>query len=183
MTMTRNGLNLGLRGSAVPKLESTGLALAGQALEITASRTDGLGFLAAFVRSRELRRRIKFAAQTQAHRLGWFPILKGCSPACRSLGQSHLRPVPVDNSPLDRLEVSDADTPLAYLNGPLGKRHCPKADHWGVRVWISASCRNLEVISPSGLGVVRSMRRILPAPSWWTWQILLSLARERSSSS
>jgi len=70
MTMTRNGLDLGLRGSAVPKLESTGLALAGQALEIAASRTDGLGFLAAFMRSRELRRRIKFAAQTQAHRLG-----------------------------------------------------------------------------------------------------------------
>ncbi len=70
MTMTLNGLNLGLLGSAAPKLEGNRWALASQTLQVVPSRMDGFGILAAFIRSRELRRRIKSAAQTQAHRLG-----------------------------------------------------------------------------------------------------------------
>jgi hypothetical protein len=68
--MFRKGLNPGLLGNVSPKVECNRLALVGHALEVAPSRTDGFGFLAAFVRSRELRRRIKFAAQTQALRLG-----------------------------------------------------------------------------------------------------------------
>jgi hypothetical protein len=68
--MFRKVFSLGLLGSAAPMVECNRLALVGHALEVAPSRTDGFGFLAAFVRSRELRRRIKFAAQTQALRLG-----------------------------------------------------------------------------------------------------------------
>lgn len=68
MTLSRNGLNHGLLGSTVPIMETDAMVMADPGRPVAPSPILGLGFLAAFVRSRELRQRIKFAAQ--AHRLG-----------------------------------------------------------------------------------------------------------------
>lgn len=68
MTFSRNGLNHGLLGSAAPILETDAMVLADPGRPVAPSPILGLGILAPFVRSRELRQRIRFAAQ--AHRLG-----------------------------------------------------------------------------------------------------------------
>ena len=70
MTMFRNGLNHSLLSSNVSMLGDDAIGLVGRARQIAPSQPLGLGILAAFVRSRELRRRIKFAAQAQSPRLG-----------------------------------------------------------------------------------------------------------------
>jgi len=68
--MACTGFKVELLGIVDPKLEGDAMALAGPDHQVAQSKSLGLGILAAFVRSRELRRRIKFAAQVQAHRFG-----------------------------------------------------------------------------------------------------------------
>jgi hypothetical protein len=70
MTMSRNGLNPSLLSSNVSMLGDEAIGLVAPASPVVPSQPLGLGILAAFVRSRELRRRIKFAAQAQSPRLG-----------------------------------------------------------------------------------------------------------------
>jgi hypothetical protein len=70
MIMSRNGLNPSLLSSNGSMLADDAIGLIAPARPVAPSRPFGLGILAAFVRSRELRRRIKFAAQAQAPRLG-----------------------------------------------------------------------------------------------------------------
>jgi hypothetical protein len=70
MTMSRNGLNPSLVSNNGSMLGDDATGLVAPARPVAPSRPLALGILAAFVRSRELRRRIKFAAQTQAPRLG-----------------------------------------------------------------------------------------------------------------
>ena len=68
--MSRNGLDASLLSSNVSMLADDAIGLIAPAPPVAPSQPFGLGILAAFVRSRELRRRIKFAAQSQAPRLG-----------------------------------------------------------------------------------------------------------------
>ncbi len=68
MSLSRNGLDHGLLGSAAPILETDARVLADPRRLVAPSPILGLGIWAVFVRSRELRQRIRFAAQ--AHRLG-----------------------------------------------------------------------------------------------------------------
>ena len=68
--MSRNALNASLLSSNGSMLGDDANGLIAPARPVADSRPLGLGILAAFVRSRELRRRIKFAAQSQAPRLG-----------------------------------------------------------------------------------------------------------------
>lgn len=68
--MSRNGLNPSLLSSNGSKLGDDSIGLIAPARPVASSQPLGLGILAAFVRSRELRRRIKFAAQAQSPRLG-----------------------------------------------------------------------------------------------------------------
>ena len=68
--MSRNGLNPSLVSSNGSMIGDDAIGLVAPARPVAFSQPLGLGILAAFVRSRELRRRIKFAAQTQAPRLG-----------------------------------------------------------------------------------------------------------------
>ena len=68
--MPRNGLNLGLPAGNMSLLDADAIAPAAPVRPVSQSRNLGMGIFAAFVRSRELRRRIKFAAQSQATRLG-----------------------------------------------------------------------------------------------------------------
>jgi hypothetical protein len=70
MTMSRNGLNPSLLSSNVSMLGDDAIGLVTPDRPAAPSQTLGFGILAAFVRSRELRRRIKFAAQAQSPRLG-----------------------------------------------------------------------------------------------------------------
>jgi hypothetical protein len=70
ITMSRNGLNPSLLSSNSSMLADDAIGLIAPARPVAPSQPFGLGILAAFVRSRELRRRIKFAAQSQAPRLG-----------------------------------------------------------------------------------------------------------------
>jgi hypothetical protein len=68
--MSRNGLNPSLISSNGSMIGDDAIGLVAPARPVAPSQPLGLGILSAFVRSRELRRRIKFAAQTQAPRLG-----------------------------------------------------------------------------------------------------------------
>jgi hypothetical protein len=68
--MSRNGLNPSLVSSNGSMIGDDAIGLVAPARPVAPSQPLGLGIFAAFVRSRELRRRIKFAAQTQAPRLG-----------------------------------------------------------------------------------------------------------------
>jgi hypothetical protein len=68
--MSRNGLNPSLLSGNVSMLGYDAIGLVTPARPVAPSQPLGLGILAAFVRSRELRRRIKFAAQAQSARLG-----------------------------------------------------------------------------------------------------------------
>ena len=68
--MSRNGLNPSLLSSNGSMLADDAIGLIAPARPVAPSQPFGLGILAAFVRSRELRRRIKFAAQTKSPRLG-----------------------------------------------------------------------------------------------------------------
>ena len=68
--MSRNGLNASLLSSNSSMLADDAIGLIAPIPPVAPSQPFGLGILAAFVRSRELRRRIKFAAQSQAPRLG-----------------------------------------------------------------------------------------------------------------
>jgi hypothetical protein len=70
MIMSRNGLNPSLLSSNGSMLGDDSIGLIAPARPAAPSQPLGLGILAAFVRSRELRRRIKFAAQAQSPRLG-----------------------------------------------------------------------------------------------------------------
>jgi len=70
MTMSRNSLNPSLLSSNASMLADDAIGLVAPALQAAPSQPLGFGILAAFVRSRELRRRIKFAAQAQSPRLG-----------------------------------------------------------------------------------------------------------------
>jgi hypothetical protein len=70
MTMYQNGINVSPLSSNGSMLGTGAIAPAAHARLATPSRPLGFGILAAFVRSRELRRRIKFAAQAQSARLG-----------------------------------------------------------------------------------------------------------------
>ena len=68
--MSLNGLNPSLLSNNGSMLADDAVGLVAPARPVAPSRPLGIGILAAFVRSRELRRRIKFAAQAQAPRLG-----------------------------------------------------------------------------------------------------------------
>jgi len=68
--MSRNGLNLSLLSGHLSTLGDDAIGLVAPARPVAPSQPLGLGILAAFVRSRELRRRIKFAAQAKSPRLG-----------------------------------------------------------------------------------------------------------------
>jgi hypothetical protein len=68
--MSRNGLNSTLLSGNVSMLGDDAIGLVAPASPVAPSQPPGLGILAAFVRSRELRRRIKFAAQAQSPPLG-----------------------------------------------------------------------------------------------------------------
>jgi len=70
MIMSRNGLNPSLLSSIGSMLGDDSIGLITPDRPVAPSQPLGLGILAAFVRSRELRRRIKFAAQAQSPRLG-----------------------------------------------------------------------------------------------------------------
>ena len=70
MTMYHNGINVSPFTSNDSMLGAEAIAPATHARPATTSRPLGFSILAAFVRSRELRRRIKFAAQAQSARLG-----------------------------------------------------------------------------------------------------------------
>jgi len=70
MIMSRNGLNPSLLSSNGSMLSDDSIGLITPDRPVAPSQPLGLGILAAFVRSRELRRRIKFAAQAQSPRLG-----------------------------------------------------------------------------------------------------------------
>jgi hypothetical protein len=70
MIMFRNGINPSLLSSNGSMLGDDSIGLIAPARPVAPSQPLGLGILAAFVRSRELRRRIKFAAQAQSPRLG-----------------------------------------------------------------------------------------------------------------
>jgi hypothetical protein len=70
MIMFRKGLNPSLLSSNGSMLADDAIGLIAPARPVAPSQPLGLGILAAFVRSRELRRRIKFAAQAQSPRLG-----------------------------------------------------------------------------------------------------------------
>jgi hypothetical protein len=70
MIMSLNGLNPSLLSNNGSMLADDAVGLVAPARPVAPSRPLGLSILAAFVRSRELRRRIKFAAQAQAPRLG-----------------------------------------------------------------------------------------------------------------
>jgi hypothetical protein len=67
MTLTHFGPKLGQLANDVPMLDANAPAV--QTRPVAPSRILGLGLLAAFMRSRELRQRIKFAAQAQSSRL------------------------------------------------------------------------------------------------------------------
>jgi hypothetical protein len=69
MTMYHNGINVSPLSSNDLMLGAKSIAPATHARLATTPRPLGFGILAAFVRSRELRRRIKFAAQAQSARL------------------------------------------------------------------------------------------------------------------
>ena len=68
--MSRDGLNLSILSSNGSMLDDDAIGLRSNARPAAPSQPLGFGILAAFVRSRELRRRIKFAAQAQSPRLG-----------------------------------------------------------------------------------------------------------------
>jgi hypothetical protein len=68
--MSRNGLNPSLLSSNGSILGDDAIGLVAPARPVAPSQPLGLGIFTAFVRSRELRRRIKFAAQAQSPRLG-----------------------------------------------------------------------------------------------------------------
>jgi len=68
--MSRNGLNPSLLSCNGSMLGDDSIGLITPDRPVAPSQPLGLGILAAFVRSRELRRRIKFAAQAQSPRLG-----------------------------------------------------------------------------------------------------------------
>ena len=70
MTMSRDGLNLSVVSSNVSVLGDDAIGLVTPARPVAPSQPLGIGILGAFIRSRELRRRIKFAAQAQSARLG-----------------------------------------------------------------------------------------------------------------
>jgi hypothetical protein len=70
MIMSRNGVNPSLLSSNGSMLGDDSIGLITPDRPVAPSQPLGLGILAAFVRSRELRRRIKFAAQAQSPRLG-----------------------------------------------------------------------------------------------------------------
>jgi hypothetical protein len=68
--MSRDGLDLSILSSNGSMLGYDAIGLVTPARPAAPSQPLGIGILAAFVRSRELRRRIKFAAQAQSARLG-----------------------------------------------------------------------------------------------------------------
>ena len=68
--MSRDGLILSTLASNGSMLGDDAIGLVTNARPTATSQSLGFGILAAFVRSRELRRRIKFAAQAQSARLG-----------------------------------------------------------------------------------------------------------------
>jgi len=68
--MSRNGLNLSVVSSNGSMLGDNAIGRVTPARPAAPSQPLVFGLLAAFVRSRELRRRIKFAAQAQSPRLG-----------------------------------------------------------------------------------------------------------------
>ncbi len=68
--MSRNGLDLGVNAASDSMLGVDAIHPAAPSHPIAPARPPGLGLLAAFTRSRELRRRIKSAAHTQSPHLG-----------------------------------------------------------------------------------------------------------------
>ena len=68
--MSRDGLNFSILSSNGSMLGDDAIGRITPARPVAPSQPLGFGILAAFVRSRELRRRIKFAAQAQSTRLG-----------------------------------------------------------------------------------------------------------------
>ncbi len=70
MSMSRDSLNLPILSSNGSMLGDHAIGLVAPARPVAPSQPLGLGILAAFARSSELRRRIKFASQAQSPRLG-----------------------------------------------------------------------------------------------------------------
>lgn len=68
--MSRDGVNFSILSCNGSVLGDDAIGLVTNARPAPPSQSLGFGILAAFVRSRELRRRIKFAAQAQSARLG-----------------------------------------------------------------------------------------------------------------